>query len=69
MEHVRWLASGLSHSLTWLLAWLPSGIGLMKLLLCFYFLIMLRFLVEGDWVRVMYWAGALTITSSVVLMK
>lgn len=63
------LFTWLNKGLAWLLAWLPGGIGLMKLLLCFYALIMLRFLTEGDWVRVMYWFGALTITSSVVLMK
>ena len=58
--------------LAWLTAalnWLPSGVGLMKVLLCFYALLMVRFLVEGDWVRVLYWLGAFTITSSVVLMK
>lgn len=38
-------------------------------LMCFYLILVLVFLFERNWVKAMYWAGALIITSSVFLMK
>ncbi len=46
-----------------------TGENAMRFIVCFYIFTAVLFALQKNWPKVMYWLGAATITTSVLLMK
>ncbi len=46
-----------------------TGENAMRFIVCFYIFTAILFALQKNWPKVMYWLGAATITTSVLLMK